>query len=85
MDRDDWNHSPELMISRDIRCPTLWLAGSRNTSAIAAIRECEAMLKGSKVQAQIVEGLDHIQEFTEFDKVLPVMLTFTQQLRLTAQ
>lgn len=62
----------------DVRCPTLWLAGSRNDLTMAGIREYEAMLKESKVQVQVVEGLDHGQEFTEIDRVLPVMLAFTQ-------
>ncbi len=62
----------------DVRCPTLWLAGSRNDVAMAGIREYEATLKGSKVQVQIVEGLDHMQELTEIDSVLPMMLSFTR-------
>ena len=45
---------------------------------MAGIREYEAMLKESKVQVRVVEGLDHMQEFTEIDRVLPVMLAFTQ-------
>ena len=61
----------------DIRCPTLLLAGSRNTSAMSGIGECESMLKGSKVQVQIVKDLDHMQELTEIDRVLPIMLAFT--------
>jgi pimeloyl-ACP methyl ester carboxylesterase len=69
----------------DIRCPTLWLAGSRNTFAMSGIREYEAKLKGSKVQLQIVEDLDHMQELTEINRVLPPMLTFTRQFRITAQ
>jgi pimeloyl-ACP methyl ester carboxylesterase len=63
----------------DIRCPTLWLAGSRNNAAISGIREYEPKLKGSKVQAQIIQELDHMQELTEVDKVLPLMLAFTRQ------
>ena len=62
----------------DVRCPTLWLAGSRNDSAMAGIREYETMLKGTNVQVQVVEGLDHMQELTSIDTVLPVMLAFTQ-------
>jgi hypothetical protein len=53
----------------DICCPTLWLAGSKNTSAMSGIREYEAMLKGSNIQVQTVEDLDHLQELTEIDKV----------------
>jgi pimeloyl-ACP methyl ester carboxylesterase len=62
----------------DVRCPTLWLAGSKNEFAMAGIREYEAMLKGSKVQVHVVEELDHMQELTEMGKVLPIMRSFTQ-------
>jgi len=62
----------------DVLCPTLWLAGSRNEAAMEGIREYEPMLKGSKVQVQIVEGLDHMQELFEIDEVLPVMLSFAR-------
>ncbi len=66
----------------DVLCPTLWLAGSRNEAAMEGIREYEPMLKGSKVQVQIVEGLDHMQELTEVDKVLPVMLSFARAAQI---
>jgi pimeloyl-ACP methyl ester carboxylesterase len=62
----------------DVRCPTLWLAGSRNDLAMAGIREYEATLKESNVQVKVIEGLDHEQEFTDIDRVLPVMLAFNQ-------
>ena len=69
----------------DIRCPTLWLAGSRNNSAMSGIREYEPKLKGSKVQVQVIPDLDHMQELTEIDKVLPLMLAFTRLFYKTAQ
>ena len=69
----------------DIRCPTLWLAGSRDNAAMSGIREYEPRLKGSKVQVQIIQDLDHMQELTEVDKVLPLMLAFTRQFRKTEQ
>ncbi len=62
----------------DIRCPTLWLAGSDNDGAMAGIAEYGALLEGSSVQVQVVEGLDHTQELTSIDKVLPLMLEFTK-------
>jgi pimeloyl-ACP methyl ester carboxylesterase len=62
----------------DLRCPTLWLVGSENDHAMTSIREYEEALKRSKVQVHIVEGLNHHQEFTEIDTVLPVMLAFTK-------
>ncbi len=62
----------------DIRCPTLWLAGSDNDAAMAGIAEYGALLEGSNVQVQVVEGLDHTQELTSIDKVLPLMLEFAK-------
>ncbi|MGH2397472.1 MAG: alpha/beta fold hydrolase [bacterium] len=61
----------------DLHCPTLWLVGSENENA-TSVRKYEAALKDSKVHVQIIEGLNHAQEFTEIDRVFPVMLTFTQ-------
>lgn len=61
----------------DLRCPTLWLVGSENQPTIASIREYEAELKSSKVQVEVIEGLNHIEEFTEIDRSFPLMLAFT--------
>lgn len=65
----------------DVRCPTLWLVGSRNDSAMAGVREYEAALESSKVELRLVDGLDHMQEFNEIDRVLPIMLAFTRAER----
>jgi len=62
----------------DLRCPTLWLSGSENEAAMTSIKEYAAKIKGTQVQVEIIEGLNHPQEFTEIDKVLPVMLAFTK-------
>lgn len=62
----------------DLKCPTLWLMGSENAGAIASVGEYEGKLEGTKVQVQIVEGIDHKQEFTEIERVLSAMLAFTQ-------
>jgi pimeloyl-ACP methyl ester carboxylesterase len=61
----------------DLRCPTLWLVGSRNEVAMANVHEYQAAGQGSFVQVAVIEGLDHSGEFTEIDKVLPVMSSFT--------
>jgi pimeloyl-ACP methyl ester carboxylesterase len=63
----------------DLRCPTLWLSGSKNEAAMASIKEYAAKVKGTQVQVEIVESLNHPQEFSEIDKVLPVMLSFTKK------
>ena len=70
----DWgNNEPG-----DLRCPTLWLAGSKNESTIPSLHEYEDGLEGTNVQVHVVEGLNHVQEFEEIDVVFPTMLAFTK-------
>jgi pimeloyl-ACP methyl ester carboxylesterase len=61
----------------DFLCPTLWLVGSEDPHAMASIHEYGESLKGSRVQVQIVDGLDHEGVFDEIDRVFPIMLAFT--------
>jgi pimeloyl-ACP methyl ester carboxylesterase len=61
----------------DVRCPTLWLVGSENAVAMASVQAYAAVLSESLVQVQVVAGLDHMQEFTELERMLPAMLAFT--------
>lgn len=60
----------------DLGCPTLWLAGSKNESTMASIREYGGKLKASKVRVTVLEGFTHFEEFTKIDQSLPVMLAF---------
>lgn len=62
----------------DLQCSTLWLVGSENPPAMASVQAYHAMLPTSSVQTQIVDGLNHRQELTEIDTVLPIMRAFTQ-------
>lgn len=62
----------------DLLCPTLWLVGTQNAAALASAEEYRPVLDKTKVQLQLVEGLDHRQEFTEVDRVLPIVLAFVQ-------
>jgi pimeloyl-ACP methyl ester carboxylesterase len=62
----------------DFRCPTLWLVGSEDQNALDSVREYEQSLKGSRVQLQMVEGLNHEQVFEEIDRVFPTLLAFMQ-------
>jgi len=65
----------------ELRCPTLWLVGSNNPFAKASVETHRAALVESMVQVQIINGLNHEQEFTEIDAVLPAMLTFQDAAR----
>ena len=62
----------------DLRCPTLWLVGSDNPFAMASVDQYRTALTGSQVRAQIVDGLNHEQEFSDIDRVLPLMRSFTE-------
>lgn len=64
---------------QDLRARVLWLIGSENDSAMKSLKEYEATL-GPHVRAQVVEGLTHMDEFTEIDKVLPAMMAFTDSV-----
>jgi pimeloyl-ACP methyl ester carboxylesterase len=63
---------------KDLLCPTLWLVGSKNETALTSIEEYRTAVNESKVRIQIVEGLNHDQEFTEIDKVFPFIFDFAQ-------
>ena len=66
---------------QDLRCPTLWLVGSDNAPTMASVQTYHDVLPSSTVQAQVVPGLDHRQELTEIDTVLPIMRAFTHMYR----
>ena len=62
----------------DFRCPVLWLVGSKDRHAMASLKEYEDSLKESRIQAHILECLDHEQVFEDIDRVFPPMLAFTK-------
>jgi pimeloyl-ACP methyl ester carboxylesterase len=62
----------------DFLCPALWLVGADDRMAMISAQAYEPSLPGSKVQLQIVEGLNHGQVFAEIDRVFATMLVFTQ-------
>jgi pimeloyl-ACP methyl ester carboxylesterase len=72
----DWR----AIAPKDLRCPALWLIGSDNSNAMTNLKECQPALPDSQVRVQVIEGLTHMQEFTEIGKVLPAMLDFTRMV-----
>jgi len=46
--------------------------------AIASLTEYKEELKMSKVQVEVMDGLNHMEEFTKIDRSLPVMVAFMQ-------
>lgn len=64
---------------RDMRCPTLWLVGTKNEVAIESARAYEDALAGTKVSLELVDGLTHADELDRTDRVFPLELAFTQK------
>lgn len=62
----------------DMKCPTLWLVGTKNTSAIASANQYEARLPGTKVQLQRLEGLTHPEELERIELTFPPAFEFTR-------
>jgi hypothetical protein len=46
--------------------------------AMASVDQYRAALTDSQVRVRIVEGLNHEQEFSQIDRVLPVMRSFME-------
>lgn len=63
----------------ELKCPTLWLIGSKNDVALKDASQRLHKLKGSQVQLKEIEGLDHTGEFKAVETVFPILLTFTDQ------
>jgi pimeloyl-ACP methyl ester carboxylesterase len=60
----------------DLHCPTLLVMGTKNTSALKWVQANRDVLEHSAVQVEIIDGLNHSQEFTTIDRVFPVVLNF---------
>jgi pimeloyl-ACP methyl ester carboxylesterase len=64
---------------RDVRCPTLLLAGTRNEQVMQWIKQAGDLLSGSAVSIEYLDGLNHEQELTEVDRSLPILLAFLRR------
>ena len=62
-----------------VRCPVLLLAGSRNKGTVKWIESNRQALERANVQVEIVEGLDHPQEFSQVEQVYPIVASFLHQ------
>jgi pimeloyl-ACP methyl ester carboxylesterase len=60
----------------DMRCPAMLLVGTRNKNTMEWVQANRAELDKAKVCVAIVEGLNHMQEFTQIDRVFPVVASF---------
>ena len=60
----------------DIRCPSLLLLGTKNTSMLKWAESNAEVLKSAAVQLEVVAGLNHRQEFSKIGQVFPVVRQF---------
>lgn len=61
-------------------CPALVMAGSANSMTAAKLKEREEEILASGIILQIIEGLNHAQELSEIEIVLPSVLSFLRQI-----
>jgi pimeloyl-ACP methyl ester carboxylesterase len=60
----------------DMRCPTLLLAGTKNTGTLKWAQSHREALEAAAVQVEIVTGLNHSQEFSKIGQVFPAVRQF---------
>ena len=60
----------------DLRCPVMLLTGTKNKPVMQWIDSNRDSLERADIQVEIIEGLTHIQEFTQIDRVFPVVSSF---------
>ncbi len=61
----------------DLPCPTLWLVGGGNeVGALDEVTRLKDRLPATKVSVEIVGRLDHAQELTAIDEMLPPLARF---------
>ena len=65
----------------DMRCPTLWMVGSNNTIAVESAQAYRSKLAGTKVTLEVIDGLNHPQEFEQIDRVFAREVEFTRSHR----
>src|SRR5262249_15626436 len=65
----------------DMRCPTLWLVGTNNTSAMESVKKYERALSATQVELTRLDGLTHPQELERIDQRLPAALAFMRAIK----
>ncbi|MCJ7661170.1 MAG: alpha/beta hydrolase [Anaerolineales bacterium] len=60
----------------DLKCPAILLVGSRNKNLMKYVQSEQSALDAAGIQMEIINGLNHQQEFSQIDQVFPVVSTF---------
>ena len=64
----------------DMQCPTLWLVGTANSSAMRGVKSYQGNLSDTHVQVALVDGLTHSEELERVDLILPELLRFSEEV-----
>ena len=59
-----------------LSCPALFYAGSKNAAGMNTFEKHGDALRASGVRCEVLDGLDHMGEFTSIDRALPLVLRF---------
>ena len=65
----------------DLRCPSYVYAGSADTLVAGVLETQRAEIETAGMKLRVMTGLDHLQEITAIDRVLPDILAFLRALR----
>jgi hypothetical protein len=65
----------------ELLCPAMVFAGSANEAAVSALESRRRVIEAAGIRLLILDGLNHIQEFTEIEKVIPLVLPFIHENR----
>jgi len=63
-----------------LKCATLLLSGTKNRSVMEWLKENKGSLEATGVQVEIVEGLTHQQEFSQIERVYPMVRGFFESV-----
>ena len=62
----------------DMKCPTLWIVGTKNAAAFESSKLYEPKLAGTNVELTRLEGLTHPEELDRIELMYPKALAFTR-------
>ena len=62
-----------------VRCPAMLLVGTRNKGVLNWVKTNHEALERARVLVEIVEGLNHPQEFSHIEQVYPAVSSFLKR------
>jgi pimeloyl-ACP methyl ester carboxylesterase len=62
-----------------VKCPAMLLAGTRNKGTLRWVESNRQALERANIQVEIVDGLNHPQEFSQVEQVYPLVATFLKK------